>query len=136
MWEICEHCGLTTTELVRHQQVAHQIRQSRKLRKPDPEPKLPIGKCFYCNEWEPMTSDHVIPMRLGKNFNRAWNRVPACRWCNQKKGGLLLSEWWDKIMTGLDHPKYMRIAERQEIIVYQLFEREDLRKYPTWIKPR
>lgn len=42
--------------------------------------------CHYCGrKFETLTVDHIVPKSRGGR-NATWNRVPACRPCNQAKG--------------------------------------------------
>jgi len=138
-WVECPYCFLVTSEIDRHLRVAHNV---RKRTKPTLLPRslvhLPMGSCFYCGQYEGLTSDHVIPMRLGKHLNRKWNRVPCCYYCNMKKGGAFLSEWFANLEAdGGQHfangPKYKGIMERRDLIIAELMSRPELAKYPGWI---
>lgn len=135
-WVECEHCLLVTTEIERHLKIAHHIHKGSGRPRGTVETldHLRVGLCFYCGEEAPLTSDHVIPMRMGQHFNRRWNRVPCCQWCNQKKGGLLLGDWLTRLAApSHNHPKYKTILARCETIVTELLSRPELAKYPSWI---
>lgn len=45
----------------------------------------PDGRCPACGEKQPLTLDHVIPMKLG-GTNNPDNLQPLCNLCNAKKG--------------------------------------------------
>lgn len=145
IWRECDICFLVTSDLPRHLKIAHNTRMGQggtrnHLRKQvQTFAHLPFGPCFYCNHKEHMTSDHVIPMRMGTGFNRPWNRVPACNHCNFKKGGALPREWFDSLIVSgnayANGPKRQMILARLDIIVHDLLERPELQRYAGWIRP-
>ena len=49
-------------------------------------------KCFYCQSFENMTIDHVIPIDKGGR-DSIGNLVPACKSCNSSKGNLFITQW-------------------------------------------
>lgn len=142
-WRECDYCFLVTSDLGRHMQIAHNVRKSIKHpEKTSPQgfDHLSVGNCFYCKFHEPMTSDHVLPMRLGKQFNRSWNRVPACVRCNSKKADALPSAWFRQLLDDggesyAHGPKSKSIIVSIPLIVDELMARPELAKYPTWIRP-
>lgn len=54
------------------------------------------GQCWYCgfnmNPFDDFCIDHVVPRARG-GTNHVENLVPACSWCNGRKGARLLEEW-------------------------------------------
>lgn len=50
------------------------------------------GCCFYCDQPEPTTLDHLIPLVRGGRHSIG-NLVWACRTCNTSKGGRLVVEY-------------------------------------------
>jgi len=52
---------------------------------------LASGPCIYCGAI-PTHVDHIRPLALGGHEAR-YNLAPACRPCNQSKGGKLLIHW-------------------------------------------
>lgn len=50
------------------------------------------GRCFYCDQPEPTTLDHLIPLVRGGRHSIG-NLVWACRTCNTSKGGRLVVEY-------------------------------------------
>jgi 5-methylcytosine-specific restriction endonuclease McrA len=50
------------------------------------------GLCFYCNEVEASTIDHVVPLVRGGTHSIG-NLVPCCKRCNSSKGALFIVEW-------------------------------------------
>jgi 5-methylcytosine-specific restriction endonuclease McrA len=44
----------------------------------------PDGRCLACNEIEPLTADHVVPLALG-GTNYISNMQPLCAFCNNSK---------------------------------------------------
>lgn len=55
---------------------------------PEPKKRRP---CAYCRTRPGTTLDHIWPKSRG-GPGAAWNIVPACKPCNQRKGDLLLRE--------------------------------------------
>jgi len=61
------------------------------------------GHCAYCGKEiavREMQADHVIPMEfyevynaIGKDIDRVWNMLPACRSCNNYKSTLTLEKF-------------------------------------------
>lgn len=57
------------------------------------ETKALLSKpCFYCNERNAMTIDHVIAINKGGR-DSIGNLVPACKSCNSSKQDLTIMEW-------------------------------------------
>ena len=50
------------------------------------------GQCLYCGAREHLTIDHVVAKRHGGS-DALWNRVPACRACNEAKDDSALDVW-------------------------------------------
>ena len=50
------------------------------------------GRCVYCGAGEDLEIDHVVAKKHGGS-DRIWNRVAACRTCNQAKDDAPLEEW-------------------------------------------
>ena len=54
------------------------------------------GRCWCCgddtNPFERFCVDHVVPLARGGTDDIA-NLVPCCRYCNARKGVLLVDEW-------------------------------------------
>lgn len=69
------------------------------------------NKCYYCEEGQPSTRDHIIPKARGNS------RVPndhktmfCCPDCNHDRGRLWLWEWLEKIMTD-KKPRWEIVAQ-------------------------
>lgn len=75
--------------------------------------------CQFCGKRfsvKDLTVDHLIPRsrwgevypnRDRRELNSWFNVVAACKWCNTKKGNLLLSELGWKLKKKPEEPKYL-----------------------------
>jgi 5-methylcytosine-specific restriction endonuclease McrA len=54
--------------------------------------KLYSSPCVYCNSFNFIEADHVLPISLGGRHSEG-NLVPACRSCNRSKHNDLLIMW-------------------------------------------
>ncbi len=69
--------------------------------------------CHYCGSAPGVTADHIIPRVLGGPTN-AWNLVPACRTCNNDKGGMWPTHECEKCRAAINRfcstPELVQIA--------------------------
>lgn len=73
------------------------------------------GQCWYCgtnylNPFETLVMEHVIPLCRGGD-DEIENVVPACIYCNQSKGTMLLEEWRVARPDGDDPDNYPWLRE-------------------------
>ena len=53
--------------------------------------------CWYCLEAPAIERDHFRPKSVGGREGD--NLIPACRTCNARKGGGLISEWLPRLFS-------------------------------------
>lgn len=98
-----------------------------------------LGDCFYCGlYYEHLTVDHIIPKSKGRQFDRPWNTVWVCSFCNHKKADHSLADWLDLVaaMTPSEFghgPRHRGIVGRREIIKATLMKRPEMHHYPGQI---
>jgi hypothetical protein len=73
------------------------------------------GRCWYCgtnylNPFENLVIEHIVPLCRGGSDDIE-NLVPACAYCNQAKGTLLLEEWRAARPIGNDPDDYPFLRE-------------------------
>ena len=73
-------------------------------------------RCVYCGRGlglEHATLDHVIPLSRGGSHDPG-NLVAACQPCNQRKGALLPTEFFERYpQAGLNFVRFARAVHRQ-----------------------
>ena len=69
------------------------------------------GVCHYCGRSGDMTTDHMVPRRLGGGGGE--NLKPCCMKCNMSKNGNSLEEWRVKLARRVLQIPHFSPAQRE-----------------------
>ena len=70
------------------------------------------NRCAYCHEELPLGPDHKVPLSKGGS-NSIENIVPACKFCNSKKGTATYDEFLQRSGQELAEVKRVRVYMKQ-----------------------